>query len=191
MQKQKLGFELKMFKSRVGLDVAVYEKITTDQIVQAQISDASGFVTTRINSGKSSNKGIEMLLTLVPIESENFSWEFTFNGAYNKTKVLSLLTDTPGERITVGTHVFNGELRQIVGEEMGQIAGFGYRRDDQGRKVFGANGLPLRTPDLITFGSALPNWVGGFNNAFNYKGVTLSFLIDFKLGNMMLIRYQL
>jgi TonB-linked SusC/RagA family outer membrane protein len=181
-----VGFELKMFKSRVGLDVAAYEKITTDQIVQAQISDASGFVTTRINSGKSSNKGIEVLLTLIPIESENFIWEFNFNGAYNKTKVLSLLTDTPGEKITVGTHVFNGEVRQIVGEEMGQIAGFGYRRDDQGRQIFGANGLPLRTPDLISFGSALPDWVGGFNNTFNYKGLSLSVLIDFKLGNMML-----
>jgi hypothetical protein len=180
------GLELRMFDNRVGLEVSVYRKLTTDQIVSAQISDASGFVDTRINSGKSENKGIEMLLNLVPVRTSDFRWDFTFNGAYNKTKVLSLLTDTPGERITVGTHVFNGELRQIVGEEMGQIAGFGYRRDDQGRKVFGANGIALRTPDLITYGSALPNWVGGFNNAFVYKGVSFSFLIDFKLGNMML-----
>jgi hypothetical protein len=32
----------------------------------------------------------------------------------------------------------------------------------------------------------LPKWFGGFLNAFNYKGVTLSFLIDYKLGNKML-----
>jgi hypothetical protein len=127
-----------------------------------------------------------MLLTVVPVETENFTWEASFNGAYNITEVLSLLTDVPGDRITVGTHVFNGELRQIVGEEMGQIAGFGYRRDDQGRKIFGANGLPLRTLDLINYGSALPKWIGGINNAFNYKGVSLSFLIDFRLGGKML-----
>ncbi|MEQ9375347.1 MAG: SusC/RagA family TonB-linked outer membrane protein [Imperialibacter sp.] len=181
-----LGLEMRMFNNRVGLDVAVYKKITTDQIVQAQISDASGFIDTRINSGQSQNKGIEMLLNLTPVKTVDFSWDFTFTGAYNITKVLSLLTDTPGERITVGTHVFNGELRQIVGEEMGQIAGFGYRRDDSGRQIFGTNGLPLRTLDLVNFGSALPKWVGGFNNAFNYKGVSLSFLIDFKLGNKML-----
>ena len=180
------GLEMRMFDNRVGLEVSVYRKLTTDQIVSAQISDASGFVDTRINSGRSENRGIEMLLNLVPVRTSDFRWDFTFNGAYNKTKVLSLLTDTPGERITVGTHVFNGELRQIVGEEMGQIAGFGYRRDAQGRKVFGANGIPLRTADLITFGSALPKWVGGFNNAFLYKGVSLTFLIDFKLGNKML-----
>jgi outer membrane receptor protein involved in Fe transport len=186
VSEKELGLELKFFKSRLSLDVAVYEKITTDQIVQAQISDASGFIDTRINSGKSQNRGIEMLIGITPVESSNFTWDFTFNGNYNKTKVLSLLTDKEGERITVGTHVFNGELRQIVGEEMGQIAGFGYKRDVNGNKIFGTNGLPLRTTALVNFGSALPDWVGGFNNAFNYKGITLSFLIDFKLGNMML-----
>jgi TonB-linked SusC/RagA family outer membrane protein len=181
-----IGLELKMFKSRVNLDMSAYRKITTDQIVQAQISDASGFVDTRINSGQSRNLGVEMLLNLVPVQSRNFTWEFTANGAYNKTKVLRLKTDVPGERITVGTHVFNGELRQIVGMEMGQIAGFGFRRDEQGNKVFGTNGIALRTADLLLYGSALPKWVGGFTNAFNYKGISLSFLIDYKLGNKML-----
>ncbi len=107
--------------------------------------------------------------------------------------MLSLLTEVPGESITVGSHVFNGFVQQIVGEEMGQIVGYGYRRDDgsinpanEGKIVFGANGLPLRTTTLIPFGSALPKWVGGFTNAFNYKGITASFLIDFKLGGKVL-----
>jgi TonB-linked SusC/RagA family outer membrane protein len=190
---KEIGLELKMFNNRVGLDVAAYEKLTKDQIVQAQVSDASGFVDTRINSGESRNRGIEMLVNVVPVETNDFQWVFTFNGAYNITKVLSLLTDTPGERITVGTHLFNGELRQIVGEEMGQIAGFGYRRqfiDDDGNYygpiVYGSNGIALATPALVNFGSALPKWVGGFNNAFTFKGVEFSFLIDFKLGGKML-----
>lgn len=183
---KEVGLELKLFNNRVGLDMAVYQKITTDQIVAAQVSDASGFQTTLINSGKGQNNGIEFLLNLVPIKNKDLQWDLTFNGSYNITKVLSLLTDTPGERITVGTHVFNGELRQVVGKEMGQIYGFGYKRDAQGQMVFGGNGIPLRTADLIPFGSALPKWVGGINNAFNYKGINLSFLVDFKLGNMML-----
>ncbi len=181
-----VGLELKLFDNRLGIDLAAYRKITTDQIVQAQISDASGFVDTRINSGQSRNLGLEMLVNIVPVKSNDFQWEFTANGAYNITKVLSLLTSKPGERITVGTHIFNGELRQIVGQEMGQLAGFGFRRDANGNRIFGTNGLPLRTTDLINFGSALPKWVGGFNNAFNYKGVSLSFLIDFKLGGKMI-----
>jgi hypothetical protein len=166
--------------------MAVYQKLTSDQIVSAQISDASGFTNSLINSGQSENKGFEMLLNLVPIKTADFQWDLTLNGSYNTTKVLSLLTDTPGERITVGTHVFNGELRQVVGQEMGQIYGFGFKRDASGNKIFGANGIAIRTPDLISFGSAIPKYVGGFTNTFNYKGISLSALIDFKLGNMML-----
>ena len=198
ISERELGIELKMFKNRVTLDAAVYQKITTDQIVSAQISDASGFTNTLINSGSSQNNGVEMLFNVVPVKSRSFQWDLTLNGSYNKTKVLSLLTDDNGigdrdynkdgrpERITVGTHVFNGELRQVVDQEMGQIYGFGFQRDATGQMVFGGNGIPLRTSDLISYGSALPKWVGGINNSFNYKGVSLSFLIDFKLGNMML-----
>lgn len=183
-----LGLELKMFKSRVNLEVSVYKKLTRDQIVPVQISDASGFVNTKINSGQSSNEGFEAMLNLVPVKTRNFTWEFTANTAFNKTKVISIITNTPGERITVGTHTFNGELRYVVGEEIGQIAGFGYARDltKGNQRIFQANGVPLRTADFLLFGSALPKWTGGFLNTFNYKGVSLSVFIDYKLGNKML-----
>ena len=186
VSEKEIGVELKFFKGRVGLDAAIYQKLTSDQIVSAQISDASGFISRLINSGRSRNNGVEALLTLVPVQTKNFQWDVSFNGSYNKTKVLSLLTDVAGERITVGSHVFNGELRQVVGQEMGQIYGFGFKRNANGDIVHGANGIPQRTPDLISYGSALPKWVGGINNAITFKGISLSALVDFKLGNMML-----
>jgi TonB-linked SusC/RagA family outer membrane protein len=181
-----IGLELKMFDNRLGIDFAVYRKITSDQIVSAQISNSSGFSNTLINSGKGRNQGVELLVNLGLVRSNDFQWDLTLNGSYNETKVLSLLTDNEGERITVGTHVFNGELRQVVGQPMASLYGFGYRRDAQGRKIFGGNGIPLRTTDLISFGSAIPKYVGGFTNTFNYKGINLSFLIDFKLGHKMM-----
>jgi outer membrane receptor protein involved in Fe transport len=192
-EETEIGLELRLFDRRVNLDFAAYNKITTDQIVNAQISDGSGFTSTRINSGKSRTQGLELMLNLVPVAMTNFTWDFTFAGAYNKTEVLSLLDDIPGENITVGSHVFNGFVQQIVGEEMGQIVGYGYRRDDgsinpanEGKIVFGSNGLPLRTATLIPFGSALPKWVGGITNTFTFYGITASALIDFKLGGKIL-----
>ena len=200
-----IGIELKMFNNRVNVDVAAYNKLTNDQIVRAQISDASGFLTTLINSGESQNRGIELMVNLIPVETENFMWEFTYAGAYNETKVLSLLNDTPGSNITTGTHVFNGSVQQIVGEEMGQIVGFGYRRyghsastnipldpetvtnpENIGKIIIGSNGIPLPTTAQIPFGSALPKWTGGFTNTFTFKGLSLSVLIDYKLGGKML-----
>ena len=186
IQETEVGLELKLFNSRVNFDFAAYKKITTDQIVSVQISDGSGFTSTLINSGESENKGVEALLNLVPYQSKQFRWEFTANTGYNFTRVNKIVTSTPGERFTTGTHPFNGEVRMVVGKEMGQIAGFGYARDAKGAQIFQANGLPLRTPDLVLFGSALPKWVGGFLNTFNYKGLNLTVFIDYKLGNKLL-----
>jgi TonB-linked SusC/RagA family outer membrane protein len=190
---KELGVELRTLNSRVNLDVAVYRKVTTDQIVSATISDASGFTTTQINSGQNENKGIELMLNLIPVRTNDFQWDFTFTGAYNKTKVLKLLTDELGTNITTGQHVFNGFVQQIVGEEMGQIVGYGYKRDDgsvnpehKGMIVYAPSGLPIRTSSLIPFGSALPKWTGGFMNTFTYKGLVASVFIDFKLGGKIL-----
>lgn len=180
------GLELRLFNNRVNLDVAVYKKITIDQIVSVQTSDASGFITTLINSGESQNKGFEGLLNLVPFQTKDFKWEFTANTSYNITRVNKIITDKEGEKLTTGSHPFNGEVRMVVGQEIGQIAGFGYARNDKGQMIFQSNGLPLRTPDFVLFGSGLPRWVGGFTNTFNYKGISLSVLIDYKLGNKML-----
>ena len=181
-----IGLELRMFDNRVNVDLAAYRKITRDQIVSVQISDASGYFNTPINSGKSRNYGFEAMLNLVPFQTRDFRWEFTANTSYNITKVLSIITSTPGERITTGTHVFNGETRQVVGQEIGQIAGYGYARDAKGQRIFQSNGLPLRTSAFVLFGSALPKWVGGFLNTFNYRGVSLTVLVDYKLGNKIL-----
>jgi len=181
-----VGLELRLFNNRVNIDLAAYKKTTRDQIITVQISDASGFINTKINSGKSVNNGWEGLLNIIPYRTKAFTWEFTANTAYNKTKVLSIITDKPGDKITTATHVFNGETRLVVGEEMGQIAGYGYARSAKGEMIFQSNGLPQRTPDLVLFGSALPKWTGGFLNSFNYKGLTLTVLIDYKLGGKML-----
>ncbi|WP_217633303.1 SusC/RagA family TonB-linked outer membrane protein [Pricia antarctica] len=181
-----VGLDIRMFDSRVNLDLSLYRKTTLDQIIPAQISNTSGFVSTLINSGESRSDGVEALVTLVPIRNENFRWDITLNASYNKTKVVSLLTDEPGESIVVGNHAFNGFLYQVVGEEIGQLAGFGYKFDDQGRQIFADDGRPQRSDDIVFFGSALPNWIGGITNSFKYKNFNASFLIDFKLGGKMI-----
>lgn len=92
-----------------------------------------------------------------------------------------------GSFITVGLAEFHGELRQEVGKPMAQLYGWGYLRDEQGRQVFDPNsGRPLRSNEQLNFGSAIPVWVGGFTNSFNYKKLSFSFLIDFKLGHKMI-----
>jgi outer membrane receptor protein involved in Fe transport len=193
-----VGLELKLFNSRVGLDFAYYNKITSDQIVQAQSSDASGYTSTLINNGQSRNRGVEVLLNLGAVRTRDFSWDITLNGSYNKTKLLKLLTDDDGtpekdynkdkqpEQIVVGNGVFVGDLRQVVGQELGQLYSFGYARNTAGQIIHDAGGLANRTSAPISFGSALPKYIGGITNSFTYKGLNLSVLVDFKLGGKMI-----
>jgi TonB-linked SusC/RagA family outer membrane protein len=180
------GIELKMFNNRVSLEATVYKKITIDQIISVQISDGSGFTSTLVNSGQSTNKGFEGMINLGVVQSKNFRWDFIANGSYNITKVDKLTTSKAGERFTTGNHPFNGEVRLVVGQEIGQIAGYGYARDAKGNRIFQSNGLPQRTADLVLFGSGLPKWTGGFTNNFSYKRLTLSVFVDYKLGGKML-----
>nr|WKN39009.1 SusC/RagA family TonB-linked outer membrane protein [Tunicatimonas sp. TK19036] len=183
---KEIGLEMQLFDN-LRFEVSFYDKVSSDQILQAQVSDASGFINQLINVGKSVNRGIEMFAAVSPVRTNDFEWNTSANASYNTSEVLSLGDDVDGTFITVGEGEFHGELRQEVGKPMAQLYGWGWLRDDQGRQVFDAtSGRPLRSSEQINFGSAIPKWIGGFTNSFRYKKASLSFLIDFKLGHKMI-----
>jgi TonB-linked SusC/RagA family outer membrane protein len=183
---KEIGLDLRFFESRIGLDISYYDKLTTDQIVQVQVSDASGYLRRLINVGESKNSGVEMLLSVNPVKTASFQWDFSFNGSYNTSEILKLGPNPGDTIITVGRGIFEGELRQEVGKPIGQLYAYGYKTLNGQRLFDGTTGRPIRTDNQVAFGSAIPKWVGGFTNTFNYKGISLSFLIDFKLGHKMI-----
>ncbi|HEY0110458.1 MAG TPA: SusC/RagA family TonB-linked outer membrane protein [Fibrella sp.] len=186
IQEAEVGLELKLFKNRVGFDFTYYHKLTDDQILAAQISDASSFTSKLINVGRSMNRGLEMLLTVSPVRTRAFSWDVSANVSYNTSKVLKLGLSENDTVITVNSGG-GRTLNQVVGKPIGQLYTFTYLRDAQGRQVFDQNsGMPLRNNTLMNVGSALPTYFGGITNTFTYKGISLSALIDFKLGHKMI-----
>ncbi|WP_157637929.1 SusC/RagA family TonB-linked outer membrane protein [Flexithrix dorotheae] len=183
---KEIGIEL-IIADNLRFEASYYDKLSSDQILTAQISDASGFENQLINVGESQNKGVEMFASFYPIRQGSFNWNLSVNATYNTSEVLSLGEDVDDSFITVGDAEFHGELRQVVGKPMAQLYGWGYLRDEQGRQVFDPNsGRPMRSEEQLNFGSALPVWWGGITNSFDYKGIQLSFLIDFKLGHNMI-----
>ena len=70
------------------------------------------------------------MVNFIPVSTGDFVWDFTFAGSYNKTKVLKLETDTPGENIQMAGSLFNGEMKQVVGMELGQVTGYGFKKID-------------------------------------------------------------
>src|SRR5690606_35788417 len=79
------GIEVRMLRNRLGLDITVYDRTTTDDIVNASIAPSSGYDDVALNVGEMRNRGIEVMITGRPITSENgLNWDLTYNMAYNK-----------------------------------------------------------------------------------------------------------
>ncbi len=176
------GLELIFFDRRISLDVAVYRKNTVDEILNVDISNASGFSTTKVNVGRLRNQGVEVLFSVVPIRTVSFTWESSFNYTYNISKVLELAGGQ--SKIDVGTGDFIGVTSHEVGMPMASIRGIDYKRDEQGR-IITSNGRFL-AGDYKTYGSAIPKHIGAWINTFSYKMLRLSAQIDFKAGHKLL-----
>ncbi|RYC70520.1 SusC/RagA family TonB-linked outer membrane protein [Spirosoma sordidisoli] len=186
IQEAEVGLELKLFQNKIGFDFTYYHKTTDDQILAAQVSDASSYTSKLINVGRSMNQGLEMLLSFSPVSTRAFRWDVSANVSYNTSKVLRLGL-SPNDTVITVSSGGGRVLNQVVGKPIGQLYTFTYLRDAQGRQVFDANsGMPLRNNVLRNVGSALPRYFGGITNTFTYQGIVLSALIDFKLGHKMI-----
>lgn len=187
VKEYEIGLDLQLFQ-KVNIDFTYYNKRSIDQILNQSISTTTGFSTRPVNVGESENQGVELLVNLTPVETTDFLWNFTINGSYNKSEVVSVGDETDNIPVGAGDwQTASGTIRHVEGHPMAEIWVTGYLRDDQGRKVINQNnGLPMNSPTALNFGSAIPKWVGGISNSFRYKNLGFSFLIDFKLGHKLL-----
>src|SRR5690606_34998027 len=91
---KELGLESRLLNNRVTLDMSLYDKVTTDQILPVAISKATGYNTMLINAGEISNKGIEVQLRGDIINRSNeFNWNITLKWSKDKSKIINMYTD--------------------------------------------------------------------------------------------------
>jgi TonB-linked SusC/RagA family outer membrane protein len=173
-----LGAELKFLSNRLSLDLTYYKANSTNQIVQVPVSNTTGFSRFITNAGEIQNQGLELLLGITPLQTSNFSWDISLNWSKNVSKVISM---PPGinEIIFQEDRIVN---KLVVGGSAGDLYGRPYQRDAQGRLLIGSDGYPFWATDLVKVGNALPDWQGGITNTFNYKALSLSFLIEVRQG---------
>ena len=176
-----LGFDVRFFSNRLGIDFTWYKSNTFDQLLSVPLPRPSGFSSKFINAGNIQNKGMEIILNATPIEGKDFIWNLMVNFAANENVAIELTDDlkefTTRGRSWMTTHAI------IEGEEYDQILTRGFVRNEQGRILINDLGLPITTPgQTVAQGSAQPDWLGGITNNFSYKGFTLSALIDVRSG---------
>ncbi len=180
-----VGLELRFLNNRLGVDLTYYNQNTTDDILNASISETSGFNTTTVNIGEMKNQGLELLLTARPIQTQDFTWDITVNGSINDNEVVALSEGLDeirnsgnfGEPRTRAAFIFN-----IVGQPFSTIKGFPQQMIN-GQPVFNPdNGQPVRSSETIIIGNGVHKYNGGITNAFNWKGIYADILVDFKAG---------
>ncbi|MEO6313610.1 MAG: SusC/RagA family TonB-linked outer membrane protein [Chitinophagaceae bacterium] len=192
---KEIGIELRLFNNRLLLDVAAFDKVTTDQILDLVLSSASGYTSSKQNQASLKNSGLETLVEYRAIQGKNFTWSTSWNNAYLKTKVLNVGTPS-GTRLLLyfnGTgNEFLGEIRYTEGLAMNQLYTRTYRRNTKGEIVVGNNGRLLESTGgpvgtgFMPVGSSIPKFTGGWNNSFTYKNWNVGIHIDYKFGATVL-----
>ncbi|MGY6743859.1 MAG: SusC/RagA family TonB-linked outer membrane protein [Cecembia sp.] len=182
------GADLRFFDNRLGLDVAYYERTTTNDILATGISATSGFGSTIVNIGELRNRGIELLLNVTAIRNKDFQWDFSLNYANNQSMVLSLGNNAAGDPIEFinldESRLRRERIRHIVGQPLGMIAGFKHLTID-GQKVYDDDGLPVWTDGLETLAEGRHPVSAGLSNNFSYKGFRLMVLFDMRYGGSL------
>lgn len=174
------GLEARFFKNRLGFDLTLFEQRTYDQILRLPVSNTTGLSQYVTNAGEISNKGIEAMVFATPVKSKNFSWDINLNWGRTRGEVIELADGI--EEVIIFADPGSGVLTKLVpGGRVGDMYGFNFKRRGNSMLI-GTDGFPSLDDTVSLAGNALPDWIGGLNNAFTFRGFNLSFFWEWRHG---------
>ncbi|MCE2768835.1 MAG: SusC/RagA family TonB-linked outer membrane protein [Saprospiraceae bacterium] len=177
-----VGIEANFLNNLISLEANYFVRNSKNQIIDVPISNVTGFSRYTTNAGLIVNKGVEVLLGFSPLKGK-FRWDIDINWTRIRNTVVSM-----PENLKEITFYDQGRsaLRIVEGGSMGDMYAYDWRRNEKGEVLIGTNGLPtLDQSKYIKLGNALPDWFGGLNNTFSYKGLTLNVLLEVRQGGDM------
>ena len=187
-----VGANVKLFKNRLGFDVALYEGNTKNQILSRVVDRSSGYATAYFNAGRVNNRGFELAINATPVNIKNgLRWNTNFVFSSNSNKVAELLDSSVVLRTGP---VAGGQIVAKVGGSMGDLYGRGYVRSPDGQIVYDeTTGYAKISEDVQYLGNTIPRYKFGFSNDLSYKNFRLNFLFDAQMGAVAhsLMHYKL
>lgn len=201
-----LGLDWSVLNGRLGGSIDVYDKKTSDLLYDYAVPVPPNlYGTTIANVGQMRNRGIEIMINAIPVQTKDFEWSTTLTLSHNSNKLLSLSNDLYetdnfqelygglGEPISTPTHCME------VGHRLGDFWGLksvgvdkdGFVlvevKDDNGNwtvKPFNTN-LNVES-NRQRLGNGLPKVYAGWNHTFRYKGFDLSLQFTGQFGYQIL-----
>jgi outer membrane receptor protein involved in Fe transport len=190
-----LGIEGKFFKNRVGVDISAFTKDSEDLIINLDLDATTGYRNSTVNSASINNKGVEAIVSVVPVQSRDFTWEVSGQFSLLRSEVLSIADGV--EKIYVGGYVGRGNIA-IPGLPYGIMEGDIIKRDYG--SLDGTDHLQVNWDDRLNYipivnsnggyqqlgfgviGDPNPDFVYGVTNTLTYKWVTARVQFDASVG---------
>ena len=201
-----IGMDFALFKSRISGTIDYYDKKSENLLIQNPIPLTAGVPNAPIvNIGSVRNSGVEFAIFSRNLTG-NFKWSTDFNIAYNKNEVLDIGSNSAGEPLEIpgqniplsnvptnltvagrpvgafNMYVYDGIWQ--LGEEAEAATWFNAVPGDPKYKDLNNNGL-LDAGDRAFVGNPHPKFIGGMDNTFAYKNLSLSVFMNFASGNKL------
>ncbi len=158
-----LGIDVELFKGKISFTVDVYEKVTSDLLLNAPLPGSSGFTTGFKNIGKVSNRGLEFSINTDNIKNKNFTWTTSFNISFNRSKVLELAENQEYQYGFVNWNasynsspLYIAKKGQPIGEMYGYVSDGIYQYSDFDKSPSGVYTLRSDIPTSFTTRTTLP-----------------------------------
>jgi TonB-linked SusC/RagA family outer membrane protein len=172
-----IGFDLSVINDRLTISGDVYNKYTSNLLLNLPLSSSSGFSSILTNAGEMSNKGGELNISSINLDGA-FKWTTNFNISRNINKIEKLPTPVvaayAAERMVQGLSMYTFFVYKQL-----------YVNPQTGNSVYedvDHNGV-INANDIEPAGNALPKFTGGLTNNFRYQGFDLSVFFNFVYGN--------
>ena len=174
-----VGIEGRFFKNKVTLDLSMYDKTSSDLIINLTLDPSTGYNRSTINAAEINNKGVEVRLTGTVIQ--NNDWNLSLTG--NFTKNVSIVNKiAPG----IDQVSFGGRGNTAIpGEQYGVIQALPILRDDNGNAIITGSGLLQRDPNQAIIATPAPNFNTTVIGELSYKFLTFRMQFDYQDGGDM------
>lgn len=184
-----VGFDGEFFQHRLHVNATYYKTNTKNQYFEVTLPWESGYKSQFVNAGNVQNQGFELSAGWFQDFGNEFTWSTDLNLSYNDNKIIELF-DGIQDGVTV-SNLGGAKVILYEGGQYGDLYVRTLKRDESGKLVTETpEGADYQIPvnggeqnsDLKYMGNMNSKWNMGWNNTFRYKDLTLSMLIDFRIG---------
>ena len=185
-----LGIDFR-FMDRFSGGFEYFIKTTESMLMEVPLSRVTGFEDMWQNIGEMENKGWEFTFNADVLRDSELKWDVSFNLSHYANEITKMnngepIFDFPYIR-KEGEAYNTFYLRDWAGVNPDNGAGQWHVIDADGKRAKDENGELILTENAseaakAIVGCADPKLIGGINNTFNYKGLSLDFLFNFSVG---------